>query len=64
MDECADLAEAAVTDGDLFSAVKFHLLSAEPENALQIGIDHVKGTNSVITFAFNVLAQSLEGKPQ
>uniref|UniRef100_A0A3Q3KCR6 Gem-associated protein 5 TPR domain-containing protein n=1 Tax=Monopterus albus TaxID=43700 RepID=A0A3Q3KCR6_MONAL len=42
LEECKPLAEAAVSEGDLFSAVKFHLLSSEPENALQIGLDHVK----------------------
>lgn len=44
LEECRTLADAAICEGDLFSAVKFHLLSSEPENALQIGIDHVKGT--------------------
>lgn len=43
LEECKALAEAAMCEGDLFSAVKFHLLSSEPENALQIGIDHIKG---------------------
>ncbi|MED6287544.1 WD repeat-containing protein 17 [Characodon lateralis] len=42
LDECKTLAEEAVRDGDLFSAVKFHLLSSEPEHALQIGVDFVK----------------------
>eukprot|EP00064_Thunnus_orientalis_P006984 superscaffoldBa00000751_g7003 len=42
LEECKALAEEAMCEGDLFSAVKFHLLSSEPENALQIGIDHVK----------------------
>uniref|UniRef100_A0A3Q1GCY8 WD repeat domain 17 n=1 Tax=Acanthochromis polyacanthus TaxID=80966 RepID=A0A3Q1GCY8_9TELE len=42
MEECKRLAAAAEHDGDLFSAVKFHLLSCEPEDALQIGIQHVK----------------------
>uniref|UniRef100_A0A8C3G6W0 WD repeat domain 17 n=1 Tax=Cyclopterus lumpus TaxID=8103 RepID=A0A8C3G6W0_CYCLU len=42
IEECKALAEAAMCDGDLFSAVKFHLLSSEPENALWIGLDHVK----------------------
>uniref|UniRef100_A0A3P8W9Z8 WD repeat domain 17 n=1 Tax=Cynoglossus semilaevis TaxID=244447 RepID=A0A3P8W9Z8_CYNSE len=41
-EECKALAEAAMSEGDLFSAVKFHLLSPEPENALQLGIDHIK----------------------
>uniref|UniRef100_A0A7N6C0W1 WD repeat domain 17 n=1 Tax=Anabas testudineus TaxID=64144 RepID=A0A7N6C0W1_ANATE len=42
LEECKASAEEAMNEGDLFSAVKFHLLSSEPENALQIGIDHVK----------------------
>lgn len=42
-EECQALAEAALSQGDLFSAVKFHLLSSEPEAALHIGIEHVKG---------------------
>lgn len=46
MDECGTLAEEALKEHDLFSAVKFHLLSSEPENALRIGISHVKGSTS------------------
>lgn len=46
LDECKSLGEAAMFEGDLFSAVKFHLLSSEPENALHIGIDHIKGTGN------------------
>lgn len=45
LEECRASAEAAVCEGDVFSAVKFHLLSSDPENALPIGIDHVKGTD-------------------
>uniref|UniRef100_A0A667WJC0 WD repeat domain 17 n=1 Tax=Myripristis murdjan TaxID=586833 RepID=A0A667WJC0_9TELE len=48
LDECKSLGEAAMSEGDLFSAVKFHLLSSEPENALHIGIDHVKGTGNSV----------------
>lgn len=44
-EECQALAEAALCQGDLFAAVKFHLLSSEPEAALHMGIDHVKGTD-------------------
>lgn len=44
LEECRASAEAAVCEGDVFSAVKFHLLSSEPENALPMGIDYVKGT--------------------
>uniref|UniRef100_A0A3Q2PSG2 Uncharacterized protein n=1 Tax=Fundulus heteroclitus TaxID=8078 RepID=A0A3Q2PSG2_FUNHE len=42
LDECKALAEEAAGEGDLFSAVKFLLLSPEPEEALQRGIDFVK----------------------
>lgn len=48
LEECKLLAEGAMNKGDLFSAVKFHLLSSEPENALPIGINHVKGTGSLM----------------
>lgn len=48
LEECEALAEEAMNEGDLFSAVKFHLLSLKPENALQIGIDHVKGIDSFV----------------
>lgn len=43
LEECGTLAEAAFSEGDVLSAVKFHLLSSKTENALHIGIDHVKG---------------------
>uniref|UniRef100_A0A3Q2W098 WD repeat-containing protein 17-like n=1 Tax=Haplochromis burtoni TaxID=8153 RepID=A0A3Q2W098_HAPBU len=46
LEECKVLAEEAVNEGDLFSAVKLRLLSPEPEVALQIGINHVKGTHT------------------
>lgn len=42
IEECKALAETAMCEGDLFSAVKFHLLSSEPDIALRIGLDHVK----------------------
>ncbi|XP_077574603.1 WD repeat-containing protein 17 isoform X1 [Stigmatopora nigra] len=42
LEECSALAEESRSAGDLFSAIKFHLLTSEPENGLQIGIDHVK----------------------
>lgn len=44
-EECQTLAGAALEQGDLLSAVKFHLLGSEPEAALHIGIEHVKGTD-------------------
>ncbi|XP_062334611.1 WD repeat-containing protein 17 isoform X2 [Osmerus eperlanus] len=42
VEECESLAEAALSEGDVFNAVRFHLLSATPEDALSIGIAHVK----------------------
>lgn len=44
LEECKSLAEKSLSEGDLFSAVKFYLLSDEPETALSIGLQHVKGT--------------------
>ncbi|RVE76746.1 hypothetical protein OJAV_G00012020 [Oryzias javanicus] len=41
-EDCGSLAEEALRDGDLFSAVELQLLSSEPERALQMGIRHVK----------------------
>uniref|UniRef100_A0A3Q2XAF2 WD repeat domain 17 n=1 Tax=Hippocampus comes TaxID=109280 RepID=A0A3Q2XAF2_HIPCM len=46
LEECKALAEESMCEGNLFSAVKFHLLTSEPENALKIAIDHVKGIDS------------------
>lgn len=36
------MAETSYADGDIFQAVKYHLLSSEPEKALPIGISFVK----------------------
>ncbi|XP_054421804.1 WD repeat-containing protein 17 isoform X4 [Pteronotus mesoamericanus] len=43
VEECTRLAEAAWADGSVLEAVKYYLLSQEPEKALPIGIDFVKG---------------------
>lgn len=53
-EECKAMAEAAMCEGDLFSAVKFHLLSSEPENALLIGLDHVKGIGNAVSLNSSV----------
>ena len=37
------LAEAAQAGGNVFETVKYYLLCEEPEKALPIGIDFVKG---------------------
>jgi hypothetical protein len=37
------LAETARADGNVFETIKYYLLSQEPEKALPIGIDFVKG---------------------
>lgn len=37
------LAETAHAGGHVFEAVKYYLLSQEPEKALPVGIDFVKG---------------------
>ncbi|XP_073499829.1 WD repeat-containing protein 17 isoform X3 [Phyllobates terribilis] len=41
-EECSQLAEDCHGDGDVFQAVKYYLLSSEPEKALPVGIDYVK----------------------
>ncbi|XP_036155651.1 WD repeat-containing protein 17 isoform X1 [Myotis myotis] len=40
--ECMQLAETAHADGNVFEAVKYYLLSQEPEKALPVGVDFVK----------------------
>ncbi|XP_048852492.1 WD repeat-containing protein 17 isoform X2 [Brienomyrus brachyistius] len=42
LEECNRLAEAALADGETFQAVKYLLLSSEPERALTIGLAFVK----------------------
>ncbi|XP_041912815.1 WD repeat-containing protein 17 isoform X4 [Alosa alosa] len=42
LEECKDLAESAEGEGDVFNAVKYHLLSPEPDKALPIGMTFVK----------------------
>lgn len=42
LEMCRALAEEALAGGDLLTAIKFYLLSPEPEDALQKGLDHVK----------------------
>lgn len=55
LEECKALAEAAMNEGDLFSAVKFHLLSSDPENALRIGIEHIKGIDNSVSVCLCVV---------
>uniref|UniRef100_A0A8C2I087 WD repeat domain 17 n=1 Tax=Cyprinus carpio TaxID=7962 RepID=A0A8C2I087_CYPCA len=43
LQECKELAESAHAEGQIFQAVKYYLLSPEPEKALPIGIMYVKG---------------------
>uniref|UniRef100_A0A8C0L9Q0 WD repeat domain 17 n=1 Tax=Canis lupus dingo TaxID=286419 RepID=A0A8C0L9Q0_CANLU len=45
LEECMQLAEAAHADGNIFETVKYYLLSQEPEKALPIGIDFIKGNS-------------------
>ncbi|KAF5901695.1 WD repeat-containing protein 17, partial [Clarias magur] len=42
LEECKDLAEEAHSQGEITQAVKYHLLSPEPEKALPIGIAFIK----------------------
>lgn len=64
LEECRASAEAAVCEGDVFSAVKFHLLSSEPENALPMGIDYVKGTDPNDKSILYVSDSCIPGVPQ
>ncbi|KAK7820829.1 hypothetical protein U0070_024787, partial [Myodes glareolus] len=43
VEECILLAEKAHADGSVSETIKYYLLSQEPEKALPIGIDFVKG---------------------
>ncbi|KAK2527574.1 Wdr17 [Columba guinea] len=43
VEECMRLAETSQADGDIFETIKYYLLSTEPEKALPIGIQYVKG---------------------
>lgn len=43
VEECMQLAETAHADGKIFETIKYYLLSQEPEKALPIGIDFIKG---------------------
>ncbi|XP_056127783.1 WD repeat-containing protein 17 isoform X1 [Rhinichthys klamathensis goyatoka] len=42
LEECKELAENTHAEGEIFQAVKYYLLSTEPEKALPIGITFVK----------------------
>lgn len=37
------LAEEAQTEGDIFGSIKYYLLTIEPEKALPIGLEYIKG---------------------
>ncbi|KAA0722184.1 WD repeat-containing protein 17 [Triplophysa tibetana] len=42
LEECKEFAENAHAEGEIFQAVKYYLMSPEPEKALPIGISYVK----------------------
>ncbi|MGH0130965.1 UNVERIFIED_CONTAM: hypothetical protein FKN15_056691 [Acipenser sinensis] len=42
LEECLELAETAYNDGEIFQAVKYYLLSPEPQKALPVGIQFAK----------------------
>lgn len=44
VEECMELAERAQTEENIFESIKYYLLTVEPEKALPIGIQYVKGT--------------------
>lgn len=43
VEECMQLAESAEAQGDTFEIIKYYLLTVEPEKALPVGIQYVKG---------------------
>lgn len=43
VEECMRMAETIQADGDVFETIKYYLLSTEPEKALPVGIQYVKG---------------------
>lgn len=51
LEECKELADNAHAEGEIFQAVKYYLLSAEPEKALPIGISFVKGVRLTKTMS-------------
>ncbi|KAG7282286.1 hypothetical protein CRUP_024254, partial [Coryphaenoides rupestris] len=48
LEECKNLAEESMSEGDLFSAVKFYLLCDEPQNALSIGLQHIRARSELL----------------
>lgn len=52
LEECKDLAEEAQSQGEILQAVKYHLVSAEPEKALTVGIAFIKGVCVICRLLF------------
>ncbi|XP_077135646.1 WD repeat-containing protein 17 isoform X5 [Ranitomeya variabilis] len=59
-EECAQLAENCHGDGDIFQAVKYYLLSSEPEKALPVGIDYVKEQISTCEWTLDSICPILD----
>ncbi|XP_041529661.1 WD repeat-containing protein 17 isoform X1 [Microtus oregoni] len=60
VEECILLAEKAHADGNVFETIKYYLLSQEPEKALPIGIDFVKGCISSSDWSVDTVFPVLE----
>ncbi|TRZ01527.1 hypothetical protein DNTS_005210 [Danionella cerebrum] len=60
LDECKALAESSHEDGEDFKAVKYYLLSPEPEKALPIGIRYVKEQLSTPDWAVDTVYHILD----
>ncbi|XP_051025565.1 WD repeat-containing protein 17 [Acomys russatus] len=60
VEECMQLAESARADGNVFETIKYYLLSQEPEQALPIGIDFVKGWLSTSNWTVDAIYPVLD----
>ncbi|XP_067578017.1 WD repeat-containing protein 17 isoform X6 [Pseudorca crassidens] len=57
---CMQLAETAHADGNIFETIKYYLLSQEPEKALPIGIDFIKGSISSSNWTLDTIYPVLD----
>ncbi|XP_060147598.1 WD repeat-containing protein 17 isoform X8 [Globicephala melas] len=60
VEECMQLAETAHADGNIFETIKYYLLSQEPEKALPIGIDFIKGSISSSNWTLDTIYPVLD----
>ncbi|TKC38477.1 hypothetical protein EI555_006581, partial [Monodon monoceros] len=60
VEECMQLAETSHADGNIFETIKYYLLSQEPEKALPIGIDFIKGSISSSNWTLDTIYPVLD----